>query len=185
MSIDVAYCYCTNLTEDQKLEIDEKVKENLEFFFGRKIVKIRFKKEKVFILLKNKVSRVKTKIVLPIVFFFLILTSYPKESKGMVRRADEIHRLCPEAQVKKSTPQTAPTISPSVDKILYREVRELPGLIYLMNDNLLGRREISLIIREIRGGSWTTAIIGNTIFLAFLYGIWVLASGSDGFVQRA
>lgn len=106
MSIDVGYCYCTNLTKDQKFEIDEKVKENLEFFFGGKILKIRFKKERVFILLKNKVSCVKTKIVLPIVFFFLILTSYPKESKSMgvpsvVRRADEIHRLCPEAQVKK------------------------------------------------------------------------------------
>ena len=36
MSIDVGYCYCTNLTEDQKFEIDEKVKENLEFFFGGK-----------------------------------------------------------------------------------------------------------------------------------------------------
>lgn len=50
MSLDLAYCYCTNLTEDQKFEMNKKVKENLECLFGRKIIKIRFKKEKVVIL---------------------------------------------------------------------------------------------------------------------------------------
>jgi hypothetical protein len=34
MSLDVAYSYCTNLTEKEKLNIDKKVKENrLRFKF--------------------------------------------------------------------------------------------------------------------------------------------------------
>ena len=186
MSLDIAYCYCTNLTEDQKFEIDKKVRKNLECLFGVKILRIRFKKEKVFIFLKNKVSCGKKKIVLPLVLFFTILTTAPNEARPMgvptlVRRTDEIHRLCPAAQVKNQTPKTAPTISARVDKMHYRE---LPGLIYLMNDNFLHRPEISSRIREIRGGAWPTTLIGNTILVAVLYGIWLLTSGSDGFVQQ-
>ena len=53
-----------------------------------------------------------------------------------------------------------------------------------MDDKFLRRPEISSIIRELRGGSWSTALIGNTIFVVVLYGIWLLASGSEGFVQQ-
>ena len=53
-----------------------------------------------------------------------------------------------------------------------------------MDDKFLRRPEISSIIRELRGGSWSTALIGNTIFVAVLYGIWLLAFGSEGFVEQ-
>ena len=53
-----------------------------------------------------------------------------------------------------------------------------------MDDKFLRRPEISSIIRELRGGSWSTALIGNTIFVAVLSGIWLLASVSKGFVQQ-
>jgi len=60
----------------------------------------------------------------------------------------------------------------------------LPTYIYLMDDKFLRRPEVSSIIRELRGGSWSTSLIGNTIFVAVLYSIWLLASGSEGFVQQ-
>ena len=71
-------------------------------------------------------------------------------------------------------------------KIIVKNPGELslPTYIYLMDDKFLSRPDISSIIRELRGGSWSTALIGNTIFVAVLYGIWLLASGSEGFVQQ-
>ena len=71
-------------------------------------------------------------------------------------------------------------------KIIVKNPGELslPTYIYLMDDKFLRRPEISSIIQELRGGSWSTALIGNTIFVAVLYGIWLLTSGSEGFVQQ-
>ncbi len=60
----------------------------------------------------------------------------------------------------------------------------LPTYIYLMDDKFLRRPEVSSIIRQLRGGAWPTALIGNTILVAVLYGIWLLALGSEGFVQQ-
>jgi hypothetical protein len=55
-----------------------------------------------------------------------------------------------------------------------------------MDDKFLRRPEVSSIIRKLRGGSWSTALIGNTIFVVVLYGIWLLSSlyESEGFVQQ-
>ena len=186
MSICVAYGYCTNLTEKEKFEIDKQVEENLKFLLGRKIIKIRFRKEKVFLTLKEKLNSQKTKIVLPAVLFFTILLSCPTDTKAVglptpVSSAPDIQRLYPPGQG--SVLSTAPIIFPRVDKIRFRKVPELPLCIYVMDKNFLVRPEISKIIREMRGGSWATALIGNTICLAVIYGIWLLGQGAEGFVQ--
>lgn len=190
MSICVAYSYCTNLTEKEKLEIHKQVEENLKFLLGRKIIKIRFRKEKVFLTLKEKLNSQKIKIVLPAVLFFTILLSCPTDIKAVglpnpVRSAPDIQRLyTQDTPGQGSVLSTAPIISPRVDKIRFRKVPELPLCIYAMDKNFLVRPEISKIIRELRAGDLTSALVGNTILIGVLYGIWMLASGSDGFIQQ-
>ena len=51
-----------------------------------------------------------------------------------------------------------------------------------MDEQFIRTPEVSELIKELRGGSLTPALIGNVIFLAVLYGIWILAGGTQGFV---
>nr|YP_010472364.1 hypothetical protein N4L43_pgp145 [Pleurosigma intermedium]UVG41975.1 hypothetical protein [Pleurosigma intermedium] len=90
------------------------------------------------------------------------------------------NRLIQPSKVKLDLEIKPKIIMPSLSK----NVKTLPTYIYLMDDKFLRRPEISSIILEMRGGSWSAALIGNTIFVAVLYGIWLLASGSEGFVQQ-
>ena len=68
------------------------------------------------------------------------------------------------------------------DKISFIRPRELPICIYLMDDRFLSTTEVSSMIRKLRGGSWSTALIGNAVLLAVLYGVWILSGGAKGFV---
>ena len=36
-----------------------------------------------------------------------------------------------------------------------------------------------------RGGSWTIALLVNTIVLAIIYGIWVFGSNAEGFRNKS
>ena len=95
------------------------------------------------------------------------------------------NRLIQPSQVKLDLEIKPKIIMPSLSKNVKNPGElSLPTYIYLMDDKFLRRPEISSIIRELRGGAWSTALIGNTIFVAVLYGIWLLASGSEGFVQQ-
>jgi len=60
----------------------------------------------------------------------------------------------------------------------------LPSYIYLMDDKFLRQLDVSSIIQEIRGGSLSMTLLGNVFFIALLYGIWMLGSGSEGFVPQ-
>lgn len=51
-----------------------------------------------------------------------------------------------------------------------------------MDEQFIRTPEVSKLIKELRGGSLTTVLIGNAIFLSVLYGIWVLSAGTQGFV---
>lgn len=117
----------------------------------------------------------KTKIVLPLVLFFTILTSSPKEARPMgvpiwVHRTDEIHRLCPGAQVKNQTPKMAPTIDARVYKITFVKYRELPVLLYITNEKFLQNVEVSKLIKKIRGGGVFEAAVALFLII-FLYQI--------------
>ena len=53
-----------------------------------------------------------------------------------------------------------------------------------MDDRFIRNQNISKVIKNLRGGSkltWTTALIGNTIFLAVTYTI-ILSGGAEGFI---
>ena len=49
----------------------------------------------------------------------------------------------------------------------------------MMDEQFLRTPKISKLIKELRGGSLTTSLIGNVVFLVVLYGVWIL---SEGFV---
>ena len=125
----------------------------------------------------------KKKIVLSLALFLTTLTIQPKKSESMgfsfpVGRNEEIHTLCPGAQVQNQKPIVAPTISPRVDKIRFRRVPELPLYIYAMDQNFVVRPEISKIIKELRAGDLSPAFVGNTLLLFVIYGIYLMASRS-------
>lgn len=94
-----------------------------------------------------------------------------------VLSAPEIHRPAPQ-----HFHQHAPTINPCLDKIRFVKPSELPLWVYMMDEQFIRTPEVSKLIKELRGGSLTTMFIGNAIFLAVLYGIWILSSGTQGFV---
>jgi len=76
--------------------------------------------------------------------------------------------------------KVAPTVNPRLDKIRFVKPSELPLWVYIMDEQFIRTPEISKLIKELRGGSLTTALIGNALFIAVLYGIWIL--GAQGFV---
>ena len=103
-----------------------------------------------------------------------------------IKSNQNTNRLIQPSKVKLDLEIKPKMIMPSLSKNV-KNPRELflPTYIYLMDDKFLRRPEISSIIRELRGGALSsTALIGNTIFVAVLYSIWLLASGSEGFVQQ-
>ena len=109
---------------------------------------------------------------------FIMFIKFTKELKYEIQKFD--NQYDSKIQIANVIPRKKDLI---VYKILFGEL-SLPTYIYLMDDKFLRHPEISSIIRELRGGAWWTALIGNTIFVAVLYGIWLLASGSEGFVQQ-
>ena len=52
----------------------------------------------------------------------------------------------------------------------------------LSNVGLSKKAVIAEVINELRGGSLTTMLIRNAIFVVVLYGIWILSSKTQGFV---
>ena len=51
-----------------------------------------------------------------------------------------------------------------------------------MDEQFIRTPEGSKLIKELRGGSLTPALRGNVIFRAVLYGIWILAGGTQYFM---
>ena len=42
---------------------------------------------------------------------------------------------------------------------------------------------MDILIKQIRGGSLTSSILGNFIFLVVIYGILLISNGTEGFIQ--
>jgi hypothetical protein len=106
----------------------------------------------------------------------------PKEARPIgvppiVTSAPEIHRLAPQ-----HFHQHAPTVNPRLDKIRFIKPSELPLCVYMMDEQFLRTPKVSKLIKELRGGSLTTSLIGNAVLLAVLYGVWILSGGAGGFV---
>ena len=113
-------------------------------------------------------------------------TNLPPQQRVVSIMPDrDANRLIKPSKVKINSDIEPKIMMPSLSKNVKKPGElSLSTYIYLMDNKFLRRPEVSSIIRELRGGSWSTALIGNTIFVAVLYGIWVLASVSEGFVQQ-
>ena len=175
------YSISSDLTKGEIIEIDRKTFKNRQtvFFFVRNLASNA----------KNKTRKVSVVIILGGAIYFSNVQ--PSEAIGLTMPPAPVVRVQPSYQYD-SKVQIANVIPRKKDLIVYKSPKEilfgelsLPTYIYLMDDKFLRRPEISSIIRELRGGAWSTALIGNTIFVAVLYGIWLLASGSEGFVQQS
>ena len=67
--------------------------------------------------------------------------------------------------------KTTPTVSPRLDKIRFVKPSELPLWVFIMDKQFIRTFEVSKLIKELCGGSLTTTLIRNAIFLAVLYNI--------------
>lgn len=68
------------------------------------------------------------------------------------------------------------------DKVLFLRNRELLPFVYMIDEGFIRNQEVSKLIKQLRGGSWTPALIGNVIFLTVAYAIWILSGGAESFV---
>jgi hypothetical protein len=100
-------------------------------------------------------------------------TNLPPQQRVVSIMPDrDANRLIKPSKVKINSEIKPKIMMPSLSKNVKKPGElSLPRYIYLMDDKFLRRPEVSSIIRELRGGSWSTALIGNTIFVAVLYGI--------------
>jgi hypothetical protein len=94
--------------------------------------------------------------------------SLPPSQIGRVHEASYDYR--PEIKIAK-------TISPKLYKITFLKSRELSFLVCMTDQRFIRTSEINKLIKKLRGGSLTTVLIGNAIFLTILYSIWVLGEG--------
>jgi len=105
----------------------------------------------------------------------------PSEAIGLPMPPTPVVRVHKPSYDYRSKIKVAPAVSPKLDKITFIKYRELPLCIYVMDRNFIVRPEISKIIRELRAGDFSGALVGNAILLVVLYGILTLVSGADGF----
>lgn len=163
------YSYSSGLSEADKLVIDKSVFENRLAL--RKFVKKVHGKSKVIVI--------STTLVI-LVFF------------SGIQNVDAIglSRLPQASIVRLDTPNSYTSVGRSgisihglkQDKVLFLRNRELLPFVSIMDERFIRNNEISKLIKGLRGGSWTTALIRNAVFLAVLYTIWVLSGGTKGFV---
>lgn len=147
-----------------------------------KVVKITYRNGQIFCIIKDRVTSKNKEIILSAAIIFGALLGMPTESRSIgvpprLPSAPEINR--PATQ---HFHQYALTINPRLDKIRFVKPSELPLWVYIMDEQFIRTPEVSKLLKEIRGGSLTITLIGNMIFLGVLYGIWILAGGTQGFV---
>jgi len=150
--------------------------------------------DSTFILIKNLPSKMrrKSKKVIAVVCLGVALSFShvkPVEAIGMsippqqtvVMPRQNANRLIEESGININFQPPVKIRMGSITKS--REIG-LPLCIYMMDERFISTPEVSEMIRKLRGGRWSTALIGNTICLAVVYAIWVLVGGSSAFVQQ-
>lgn len=89
--------------------------------------------------------------------------------------------------IKPNKIKIEPSIKPKVmmpswsKNVKSRSELSLPVSMYLMDERFLRQPEISLIIRQLRGGTWQESLAGNLFFAALFYGVFMVATGGEGF----
>ena len=165
------YSISSDLTEDEIIEIDREVTKN---------------RETVCIFVRSLASNAKDKtrkvIVVSILGGALWFSNVqPSEAMGLSIAPTPVVKVQPNYKHTYEM-KVAPTVSPRLDKIRFVKPSELPLWVYMMDEQFIRTPEVSKLIKELRGGSLTTTLIGNAIFLAVLCGIWILSGGTQGFV---
>ena len=169
MSSLLYYSISSDLTKNEIIKIDKQVTTNREAVctFVRKLG-------------SNAEEKTRKVIVVSILGGSLWFNN-PQPSEAMGLRPAPVIRVQP-AYEHPFEVKIGPTVSPRLDKIRFVKPSELPVCIYMMDKRFLNTPEVSKLIKELRGGSLTTVLIGNAIFLTVLYGIWILSGVSQGFV---
>ena len=154
-------------------------------------IKLMLISDSTVLLIKNFPSNVnhKTKRVILVITLISVVgfsnlksaeaigTNLPSQQKAVSimpdRDANRLLLIKP-SKVKINSAIEPKIMMPSLSKNVKKPGEfSLPTYIYLMDDKFLCRLEVSSIIRELRGGSWSIALIGNMIFVAVLYSIWI------------
>jgi len=146
------------------------------------VVRITYRNGQIFCTIKDRITSKKKEITLSAAIIFGALLCMPTEARpigvpGRLPSAPEIHRPAPQ-----HFHQHAPTVNPRLDKIRFIKPSELPLCVYMMDEQFLRTLKVGKLIKELRGGSLTYALIGNVVFLVVLYGVWILSGGAEGFV---
>ena len=172
--------------EIQKYPYNARTEDEIKIFFSdqisEQVVSITYKNRQFFCTIKARMTY-KTKVItISVVFIFGSLFGMPTEARPIgvtpiVTSAPEIHRTAPQHFY-----QHAPTVNPRLDKIRFIKPSELPLCVYMMDEQFLRTPKVSKLIKELRGGGITSLLIGNAVFLAVLYGVWILSGGAKGFV---
>ena len=166
------------MTNDEIIENDKRVAKNREVAF-------------VFVKNVSTTAKEKTKrviVVVGLVTTLLIGGVRPAKGMGVPRTAPPIHtpaqshrQLDYKIQVAKEIPKKKDLITYQSPKDIFAGEFPLHPYIYLMDEKFLRQPEISSIIRELRGGSWVTCIVGNTLAFGFFYAIYLVVS-AQGYV---
>ena len=168
------YPYNSIIGDETKIFLSDQIFEQ--------VVKISYRNGKIFCTIKNRITHKKKEIVLSAIFIFGALFGMPEKARSIgvtprVRSTLEIYRPAPQY-----FHQYVPTINPRLDKITFIKLNELPLWVYMMDEQFIKTPQVSRLIKELRGGSLTTILIGNAVFLAAIYSIWILSGGTQGFV---
>jgi hypothetical protein len=172
--------------EIYKYPYNARTEDEIKVFLSDKIceqvVKVNYRNGQIFCTIKDRITSENKEIILSAAILFGVLFAMPYKAEAIgvspiLPSAPEIHR--PALQ---TVPQHAPIINPRLDKIRFVKPSELPLWIYIMDEQFIRTPKVSKLIKELRGGSLTTALIGNAIVLAVLYGIWILGGGTQGFL---
>jgi hypothetical protein len=127
---------------------------------------------------KGKVVVVSTALGV-LIFFSGMETAYGIGLSPMSQTSIPIERSYSTIDSTKVVPSHVKLNFQKQDKIRFIKPREFPLCIYMIDEQFLRTPKISKLIKELRGGSLTTSLIGNVIFMVVLYGVWIL---SEGFV---
>lgn len=155
-----------NLAIGELIEIDRKITKNRKttFFFIRDI----------------KIS------VIILVGGSIYFNNVPQcEAVGLPLSPPPMVRINPNYQ-HMSKVKSRKIIANKKDRLIYKILSEktyMPSYIYLMDDKFFHHPEIRSIVRDLRGGTWPTALIGNMLLIAVLYGMWVFVPVAESFVQ--
>ncbi len=168
MSSLLYYSISSDLTEDEKIKIDNQVDKN---------------REEVFLFVTELRSNSKRKlkrlcIVVVLVGGLCLSDVQPSSAMGLSVPVAPVERFYPsyqhpvELRIGRMIPRKA-------DRIFYKSNKEILFLIFLTDSQISSNEQLLQMVNELRGGSWY-GVLGNAAFFAIIYFITILSG--EGFL---